>query len=106
MKFMNPITLQDGRRINVAKLAGLLCRRVPRYVEIATLWKTGKSPRDPTSGFSPFRYSVADYRLPIIVTLAGEVIDGRHRILKCYDLGGNELAAKIATESDLQQCLC
>jgi len=61
---------------------------------ISSLKRYNQSKR---TGFSQKRFDKADLNYPVIVTNNGEVIDGRHRILKAIGKGLKYVKAVIVS---------
>lgn len=102
---MNTATLSDGRVVSVDALLRLTHCRECRTVPVSSLW-VPHDPRSAASGYCRLRYVNADYRLPLLVTPDGQVLDGRHRLLKLVDLGGRVASVIVVTSDELTRCVC
>ena len=64
--------------------------------------KLPKANRSSSTGFSKKRYKETNVKFPILILNTGELIDGRHRVLKLKDKGYFETQAIIITKEDLK----
>lgn len=79
-------------------LAGLSGKR-PELVPVAGLQVGSRSKRD---RFGPKRYDNADTLTPIIIDRKGRIIDGRHRVAKVQDRGGQNIQAFTVSPQQLR----
>lgn len=94
--------MADGRQIDVLKLHEIMAAR-PREATTWNMRQLTYPPRTPQSGYSEKRYRKVNIRQPLVVTGAGEIVDGRHRFFKKTDRGYVWFAALIVTEDELVQ---
>jgi len=90
--------IKKAEAYDISSLLAQLAGKQPQLVPVGGLHVGSRSKRD---RFGPKRYEIADTLRPIIQDQQGNIIDGRERLAKLQDRGGQNMLAHIVSQDDL-----
>jgi hypothetical protein len=99
-KQVDTAVMPDGHVVDLLSLNDRVSGRDAELMDIADI-QVKNLDRSKATGFGPRRYVDADIKAPILVSEDNTLVDGRHRLFKLQDGGGNVIPVKRVTKDDL-----